>query len=94
MQLIPSIDLQDGKCVRLEQGDFNRVVVYGNDPGAMAKSFALEGAEILHVVDLDGAREENQRQIKDISKIRQNFGGMIQVGGGIRTQAHIESLLK
>lgn len=55
MKLYPAIDIKDGKCVRLYQGRFDDVTVYGDDPAAMAQKWAAQGAEFLHVVDLDGA---------------------------------------
>lgn len=93
MIVIPSIDIQNGKCVRLEQGDFNRQTNYQMEPSTQASHFYRQGAQVLHVVDLDGARFENYRQISMISQIRQSFGGILQVGGGIRTLAQIEALL-
>ncbi|MEI8024999.1 MAG: 1-(5-phosphoribosyl)-5-[(5-phosphoribosylamino)methylideneamino] imidazole-4-carboxamide isomerase [Pseudomonadota bacterium] len=92
MKIIPSIDLQNGKCVRLEQGDFNRQTIYDLSPSAKAQEFYREGARSLHVVDLDGAREEGMKQDSAISQIRQAFPGALQVGGGIRNQIQIEAL--
>ncbi len=92
MKIIPSIDLQNGKCVRLQQGDFRRQTIYDDSPSAKAQEFYGEGARDLHVVDLDGAREESLKQNTAISKIRHAFAGTLQVGGGIRNQSHIEAL--
>lgn len=93
MKIIPSIDLQNGSCVRLEQGDFSRQTIYDLSPSAKAYEFYREGARALHVVDLDGAREEGLKQDSAISKIRQSFPGTLQVGGGVRCESQIESLL-
>ena len=93
MIVIPSIDLRGGNCVRLEQGDFSRETTYQIDPVDQSREFFEQGAQCLHVVDLDGAKFESQRQVTAIAKIRKEFPGKIQVGGGIRTQSDIESLL-
>jgi len=93
MKIIPSIDLQNGKCVRLEQGDFVRQTIFETDPSVKAVDFYREGARTLHVVDLDGARDETLKQDSVISKIRSCFPGTLQVGGGIRSQSQIDALL-
>ncbi|MBN1960972.1 MAG: 1-(5-phosphoribosyl)-5-[(5-phosphoribosylamino)methylideneamino]imidazole-4-carboxamide isomerase [Deltaproteobacteria bacterium] len=93
MKIFPAIDLSEGKCVRLEQGRFDRLTVYGDDPVAMAKSFADAGATVLHVIDLDGARDEKARQISIIESIARNVSMAVQVGGGIRSINDVESYL-
>ncbi len=84
MTAIPAIDLIDGHCVRLTEGDFDTVQIYGEDPAETARSFAKAGAERLHVVDLDAARGtgENREAIK---AVRDSFPGVLDVGGGIRS---------
>ncbi len=94
MQIIPSIDIKNGQCVRLKQGDFQQVSVYNQAPEKIAKNFHDAGAEILHVVDLDGAKNGKLTQIEAIRAIRANFQGIIQLGGGIRTREDCEILQK
>ena len=93
MYLLPAIDLKDGKCVRLKQGDMNRATVFGNDPAERAKSFAEQGAEWIHIVDLDGAfagKPVNAQPVEDILK---SVDVKIELGGGIRTLDSIERWL-
>ncbi len=95
MLLIPAIDIKDGHCVRLEQGDMNRSTVFSEDPAAMAKHWLSKGARRLHLVDLNGAfagKPKNEAAIKSILKA---VGSDIpvQLGGGIRDLETIERLL-
>ena len=84
MIAIPAIDLIDGRCVRLTEGAFDTVRVYGEDPAATALSFAEAGAERLHVVDLDAARGRGDNRPR-VAEIRKAFPGTMDVGGGVRT---------
>ena len=84
MTVIPAIDLRGGRCVRLRQGDFARETVYGDDPLALARSYAEDGFEYLHVVDLDGARSGEQRHQAIVARIVEDTGLRVQLGGGIR----------
>ena len=84
MIIIPAIDLHDGKCVRLLQGDFNRVTVYADDPVAMALHWQEQGAERLHVVDLDGSREGVPKNRDIILRIARELQIPVELGGGIR----------
>ncbi len=93
MQIIPAIDLKDGKCVRLRQGKFSEVTVYYDNPEDAALRWQNEGAQVLHVVDLDGAKEGKISNLNSIKKIREAFRGDIEVGGGIRRIEDIELLL-
>ncbi|MGC9045950.1 MAG: 1-(5-phosphoribosyl)-5-[(5-phosphoribosylamino)methylideneamino]imidazole-4-carboxamide isomerase [Thermodesulfovibrio sp.] len=93
MKIIPAIDLKDGKCVRLLQGKFDEVTVYYDNPELAALRWQAEGAEVLHVVDLDGAKEGRLINLSSIKKIREVFYGTIEVGGGIRKIEDIELLL-
>ncbi len=86
MLIVPAIDLLGGKVVRLHRGSYDKVTVYDNDPVARAKRFRAEGAERLHVVDLDGARERRCVQSETIRAIVAAFGENVQVGGGVRTR--------
>jgi phosphoribosylformimino-5-aminoimidazole carboxamide ribotide isomerase len=91
--IFPAIDLKGGKIVRLAEGDLGRATVYGDDPAAQARAFAAEGADHLHVVDLDGAfagRSVNGEVVKAIVKA---FPGKVQLGGGIRSREAIEHWL-
>ena len=93
MELFPAIDLQNGQCVRLTQGDFATATIYESDPLAQAKQFAEAGAEWLHVVDLDGARDGQSRQLDLIAGIAEKVSLRLQVGGGIREAGTVEQLL-
>ncbi|MGQ9569980.1 MAG: 1-(5-phosphoribosyl)-5-[(5-phosphoribosylamino)methylideneamino]imidazole-4-carboxamide isomerase [Thermodesulfovibrionales bacterium] len=85
MIVIPAIDLKDGQCVRLFQGRKDVVTRYSNDPVGTAKMWESFGAEMLHIVDLDGAFTGSQRNLDAIIKIRKAVKIPIQLGGGIRT---------
>lgn len=85
MEIIPAIDLREGRCVRLEQGDYDRMTVYGGDPAAEAARWVALGARRLHVVDLDGAASGQQKNEAAIQAILRAVDVPIQVGGGIRT---------
>jgi phosphoribosylformimino-5-aminoimidazole carboxamide ribotide isomerase len=94
MIIYPAIDLKDGKCVRLYQGDMTQDTVYNEDPVAQAKEWAREGFSWLHVVDLNGAvggSPQNHHAVRDIIKA---VDIPIQLGGGIRTHGHIEHWLE
>lgn len=84
-EIIPAIDILDGKCVRLTQGDFETKEEFSNDPIEIAKKWEAEGAQRIHVVDLNGAKAGNPVNKEIISKIVKSVGSKIQVGGGIRT---------
>ncbi|WP_182199268.1 1-(5-phosphoribosyl)-5-[(5-phosphoribosylamino)methylideneamino]imidazole-4-carboxamide isomerase [Paraliobacillus salinarum] len=95
MKIIPAIDLIDGKCVRLYQGDFNKTEQVANDPIEQLQTFIADGAEMVHIVDLDGAREgEQKRQYKLIEKLCNIATVPVQVGGGIRSVETIEKLIE
>jgi phosphoribosylformimino-5-aminoimidazole carboxamide ribotide isomerase len=93
MLIIPAIDLKEGKCVRLIQGRMEDVTIYSDNPASMAKHWEDEGAELLHIVDLDGAIEGSPRNIKSIIDIRKAVSIPIEVGGGIRDMETIDKLL-
>jgi phosphoribosylformimino-5-aminoimidazole carboxamide ribotide isomerase len=93
MFVIPAIDLMGGKCVRLHQGDPDQETVYNEDPVSQARYFKEKGAELIHVVDLDGAFEGNTANFEVISKIRQSVDIDIEVGGGIRSKEVVEKYL-
>jgi phosphoribosylformimino-5-aminoimidazole carboxamide ribotide isomerase len=89
--LLPAIDLQDGRAVRLVRGDFDRSTVFSEDPVAQARAFAAEGATALHVVDLDGAREGRPVHAPLVATIAAAFPGTVHLGGGLRSRAAIET---
>jgi phosphoribosylformimino-5-aminoimidazole carboxamide ribotide isomerase len=91
--VFPAIDLKGGKVVRLAEGDMARATVYGDDPAAQAKAFADEGADHLHVVDLDGAFAGHSVNPKAVEAIIAAFPGKVQLGGGIRDRAAIDRWL-
>jgi phosphoribosylformimino-5-aminoimidazole carboxamide ribotide isomerase len=90
MIIIPAIDLKGGKCVRLLQGRMDAETVFSDDPSAMAVRWENEGAQIIHVVDLDGAVEKQPRNLPAVTAIIARVGVPIQVGGGIRDMETIE----
>lgn len=85
MILYPAIDIQNGECVRLRRGDFEEVTVFGTDPVAHALKWEGEGAQALHVVDLDGAREGRPVNLHIVEEIAERVSIPVQYGGGIRT---------
>ena len=93
MILYPAIDLKGGHCVRLYQGDMNMTTVFNNSPSTQALMFQKEGAEWIHVVDLDGAFAGKPANVDAIRSIRQATNVNIQLGGGIRSLETIESWL-
>lgn len=93
MIVIPAIDLKDGKVVRLAQGKFDAVTQYSEDPVEVAKHWEQEGAEWLHVVDLDGAKTGEMKNLSAIKKIVKNVKMKVEVGGGIRSVETINELI-
>jgi phosphoribosylformimino-5-aminoimidazole carboxamide ribotide isomerase len=93
MQIWPAIDLRGGKCVRLQQGDYQRETVFADDPVAVAQQFQDQGAQHLHLVDLDGARDGKPVNMEIVGQIVSAVDMQCELGGGIRDAASIESLL-
>ena len=93
MVIIPAIDIKDGKCVRLAQGDFDRVTTYADNPVDVALTWMQKGAELIHVVDLDGSVAGLPRNANIILEIARKVVVPIQVGGGIRDMETIEFYL-
>ncbi len=89
MLIYPAIDLRGGQCVRLRQGDYAQETVFGAEPAAMAKRWVAAGASYLHLVDLDGAREGRPINGESVRAIVRASGVPCQLGGGIRTEAHL-----
>lgn len=94
MLIYPAIDILNGKCVRLTQGNYEDECVYGDDPFTVAKRWKSEGAKFLHIVDLDGAKDGEGKNEKIISKIVKEVGLPVQIGGGIRSMENIEQWLE
>ncbi|HEY7062079.1 MAG TPA: 1-(5-phosphoribosyl)-5-[(5-phosphoribosylamino)methylideneamino]imidazole-4-carboxamide isomerase [Chloroflexota bacterium] len=92
-EVIPAIDLRGGRPVRLYQGDYGRETVYGDDPVAVARAWAENGAPRLHVVDLDGAREGAPAHLAALAAITAAVAVPVEFGGGIRTRAAAEAAL-
>ena len=92
MKLIPAIDLMNGKCVRLFKGDFNKRKDFSKEPHEQAQFWESEGAECIHIVDLDAAKSGNPSNDKTIKEIVKTVNIPIQIGGGIRSQERIEQL--
>lgn len=93
MEVWPAIDLRGGKCVRLRQGDYNQETVFGDDPAATARRWTDQGAQCLHLVDLDGARDGEPRNLPAIRAIVEASGVPCELGGGIRSEDTIWQLL-
>ena len=93
MLIIPAIDLIDGKCVRLEQGDYSKVKKYDCDPVKVAKKFKKQGTKLIHIIDLAGAKNGKPKNFKKIAQIADETGLDIQTGGGIRTYKQAEKIL-
>ena len=93
MDILPAIDLIDGQCVRLIQGQYDKKITYKDDPVAQAKEFYDAGAQWLHVVDLDGAKEGRPVNAKVVAKIAKEVPMKVELGGGIRDEAAIVTML-
>jgi len=93
MQIWPAIDLRGGKCVRLEQGDYSRETVFADDPAQMARQLVEQGAEYLHLVDLDGAREGKPVNLDCIRAIVDAVEVPCELGGGLREEELIRSMI-
>ena len=94
MILFPAIDLKDGLCVRLEQGDMARATVFHRDPGWQAYSFEQQGFEYLHIVDLDGAFAGKPMNAAAVDRILDTVACNVQLGGGIRDMATVDAWLE
>ncbi len=91
MQLIPAIDIIDGKCVRLQKGDFNKKIIYSNNPLHVAQSFADAGLGRLHIVDLDGADGQALKNISVVETIASQLNFVMDYGGGMKKKEDIKS---
>ncbi|MEO6907537.1 MAG: 1-(5-phosphoribosyl)-5-[(5-phosphoribosylamino)methylideneamino]imidazole-4-carboxamide isomerase, partial [Abditibacteriaceae bacterium] len=93
MEIIPAIDIRNGKCVRLYQGRYDEETIYADDPVDMAKRWADEGATRLHLVDLDGARAGHPVNLDVIERIGKAISIPMQLGGGLREKVDIQKVL-
>jgi len=93
MIILPAIDIKDGQCVRLYQGDYARVTTYDADPVRVAQRWQAAGASWLHVVDLDGAASGQPVNLELIRRMRETTSLHMQVGGGMRSLAHVEQVI-
>ncbi|MYL49124.1 1-(5-phosphoribosyl)-5-[(5-phosphoribosylamino)methylideneamino]imidazole-4-carboxamide isomerase [Halobacillus litoralis] len=91
--IYPAIDMRDGKCVRLEQGDFDKETVYGENPFEVAKEFAEAGASWIHMVDLDGAKQGSKQNAEHVLRVAQELDCRVQIGGGIRSEEDVRFYL-
>jgi len=87
MDILPAIDIRGGKCVRLTQGDYGRETVFGDDPAAMARHWESLGAKYLHVVDLEGAKDGEPKQLDAVAAIVRAVSIPVELGGGLRDEA-------
>ncbi len=94
MVILPAIDLRRGRCVRLYQGDPEQEVVFGNDPVAIAREWVSQGAEWLHIVNLDGAFGQASDNLKMVEEIVTTVDARVQFGGGLRSLDDIERMLR
>ncbi|GLK73297.1 1-(5-phosphoribosyl)-5-[(5-phosphoribosylamino)methylideneamino]imidazole-4-carboxamide isomerase [Ancylobacter dichloromethanicus] len=94
MILFPAIDLKDGKCVRLQQGDMARATIFNHDPAQQAAQFEAQGFRYLHIVDLDGAFAGQPVNAAAVERILEAVGMPVQLGGGIRDLARVEDWLE
>ena len=92
MELIPAIDIIDGKCVRLEKGDFTKKIIYHDDPADVAKSFEDAGLKRLHIVDLDGASGRALKNLHILENISRDTKLLIDFGGGIKTTEDVDAV--
>ncbi len=92
--IYPAIDMRGGKCVRLVQGDYNQETVYGDSPFEMAKQFAQDGADWIHMVDLDGAKAKKRVNDEHVLRVANELDVQVQIGGGIRTEEDVAFYLE
>lgn len=94
MHIFPAIDLYEGKAVRLYKGDYDRMTVYSEDPPAIGEEFAAAGAEYIHIVDLEGAREGTTPNLETVKEIKRRSGLFCEIGGGIRSMDTVDRYME
>ncbi len=93
IEIIPAIDIIDGQCVRLSQGKYNQKTVYSSQPALVAKAFENQGYKRLHLVDLDGAKSGNPKNLNVLKDICSSTNLIVDYSGGIRTENQVETSL-
>lgn len=94
MRVLPAIDLKDGQCVRLKKGDYGTAHKVAEDAVETAKSFLAAGAELIHMVDLDGAKDGSHANYDVVRRVLAETGAQVELGGGIRTMEDVERVLE
>ena len=94
MLILPAIDLYEGKAVRLFRGDYARMTVYSGNPASVAADFAEQGAQWVHLVDLEGARDGGTPNLSSVLRIRESCGLRCEIGGGIRSREQVKTYLE
>ena len=94
MNILPAIDLINGQVVRLFKGDYDKVTVYGNDPLSVAKDFESSGAEYIHIVDLDAAKDGSVHNFDIVKSICDNTNLKVEIGGGLRSEDVINQYIE
>ncbi|MGN1008921.1 MAG: 1-(5-phosphoribosyl)-5-[(5-phosphoribosylamino)methylideneamino]imidazole-4-carboxamide isomerase, partial [Butyricicoccus sp.] len=93
MKILPAIDLKDGQCVRLKKGDYGTAHKVAEDAVTTAKGFLAAGAELIHMVDLDGAKDGSHANYDVVKRVIAETGAQVELGGGIRTMADVDAVL-
>ena len=93
MRILPAIDLKDGQCVRLQKGDYGTAHKVAENAVETAKAFLAAGAALIHMVDLDGAKDGSHANYDVVKRVIAETGAAVELGGGIRTMADIETVL-
>ena len=94
MKILPAIDLKDGQCVRLKKGDYGTAHKVAEDAVETAKGFLAAGAELIHMVDLDGAKDGSHANYDVVKRVIAETGASVELGGGIRTMADVDAVLE
>ena len=93
MRVLPAIDLKDGQCVRLQKGDYGTAHRVAEDAAQTARAFLDAGAELIHMVDLDGAKDGSHANYNVVQRVIEETGAAVELGGGIRTMSDVEAVL-
>lgn len=94
MKILPAIDLKDGQCVRLKRGDYGTAHKVAEDAVQTAKGFLAAGAELVHMVDLDGAKDGSHANYDVVKRVIAETGAKVELGGGIRAMADVDAVLR
>ena len=93
MKILPAIDLKDGQCVRLQKGDYGTAHKVAEDAVQTARGFLAAGAGLIHMVDLDGAKDGSHANYDVVKRVIEQTGASVELGGGIRTMADVDAVL-